>query len=84
VICYEERTLNEHEKQYVTHDLELVAIVYALMMWRNYFFRMRFVLMTNHCGLKNLFDQPQLNARHVGWMVVISEFDFEIKHIKWK
>ena len=27
VICYESRKLKEHEKNYATHDLELVAIV---------------------------------------------------------
>jgi hypothetical protein len=40
--------------------------------------------MTDHCGLKYLFDQPRLNARQARWMVLISEFDFEIKHIKGK
>jgi hypothetical protein len=40
--------------------------------------------MTDHCGLKYLFDQPQLNARQSRWMELISEFDFEIKHIKGK
>jgi hypothetical protein len=40
--------------------------------------------MTDHCGLKYLFDQPRLNARHARWMALINEFDFEIKHIKGK
>jgi hypothetical protein len=40
--------------------------------------------MTDHCGLKYLFDQPRLNARQARWMALISEFDFEIKHIKGK
>ena len=35
VICYESRMLKEHEKNYATHDLELVAIVHALKMWRH-------------------------------------------------
>lgn len=35
VICYESRKLNEHEKNYLTHDLELVAIIHALNMWRH-------------------------------------------------
>ena len=37
VVCYESRKFNEHEKKYATHDLELVGIVHALKMWRNYF-----------------------------------------------
>jgi hypothetical protein len=84
VICYGSRKLNEHEFNYVTHDLELVAIVHALKMWRNYLLDRRFVLMTNHCGLGHLFDQPKLNARQARWMALLNEFDFEIKHTKGK
>jgi hypothetical protein len=35
VICYESIKLNEHEVNYVTHDVELDAIVHALNMWRH-------------------------------------------------
>jgi hypothetical protein len=52
--------------------------VEALPPWR------RFVLITNHCGLRHLFDQPKLNTRQARWMDHLSEFDFEIKHIKGK
>jgi hypothetical protein len=31
-----------------------------------------------------MFDQPNLNARQARWMAFLSEFDFEIKHIKGK
>jgi hypothetical protein len=40
--------------------------------------------MTDHCGLRYLFDQPKLNARQARWMALLSEFDFEIKHVKGK
>jgi hypothetical protein len=82
VICYTFWKLNEHEINYVTHDLELVSIVHALKMWRHYLLGRRFVLMTDHCGLRHLFDQPKLNSRKARWMALLSEFDFEIKHIK--
>jgi hypothetical protein len=68
----------------VTHDLELAAIVHALKMWRHYLLGRKFVLMTDHCGLRYLFDQPKLNARQARWMALLSEFDFEIKHVKGK
>ena len=84
VIFYESRKLNDHEINYVTHDLELVFIVHSLKMWRNYLLGRRFVLMTNHYGLRYMFDQPKLNARKARWMDFLSEFDFEIKHIKGK
>jgi hypothetical protein len=71
VIFHESRKLNEHEINYVTHDLELVAIVHALKMWRHYLLGRRFVLMTDHCGLRHLFDQPKLNVRQARWMVLL-------------
>jgi hypothetical protein len=84
VICYESRKLNEHEVNYVTHDLELATIVHALKMWRHYLLGRKFVLMTDHYGLWYLFDQPNLNAKQARWMALLSEFDFEIKHVKGK
>jgi hypothetical protein len=82
VVCYKSCKMNEHEQKCVTHDLELATIVHALKMWRHYLLGRRFILMTDHCSLKYLFDQPRLNDRHNRWMALISEFDFEIKHIK--
>jgi hypothetical protein len=84
VIFYASRKLNEHEINYVTHNLELDAIVHALKMWRHYLLGRRFVLMKTHCGLRHLFDQPKFNVRQARWMALLSEFEFKIKHIKGK
>jgi hypothetical protein len=51
VVFYESRKLNEHEVNYVTHDLELASIVHSLKMWRHYLLGRKFVLMTKHYGL---------------------------------
>ena len=42
----------------------------------------KFELRIDHCGLKHLFEQPTLNARQTRWMEFLSEYGFEIKHIK--
>jgi hypothetical protein len=84
VIFYTSQKLNEHEINYVTHDLELAAIVHALKMWRHYLLGRIFVLMTDHCGLRHMFDQTKLNAKQAIWTDLLSEFDFEIKHIEGK
>jgi hypothetical protein len=36
VIAYASRQLRKHEANYPTHDLELVAVVHALKIWRHY------------------------------------------------
>jgi hypothetical protein len=38
VIAYISRKLRRLEENYATHDLELLAIIYALKAWRHYLF----------------------------------------------
>ena len=75
VVCYDSRKLKDHEKNCATHDLERVAIVHALNMWRNYLMVRKFELRIDHCGLKYLFDQPTLNSRQARWLEFLCEFD---------
>jgi hypothetical protein len=65
LVCYDSRKLKEHERNYASHDLELVAIVHALKIWRHYLMGKKFELRTNHCGLKHLFGKPTLNSRKI-------------------
>jgi hypothetical protein len=41
-----------------------------------------FKLRINHCGVKHLFGHPTLNDRQTRWLKFLSEYDFEMKHIK--
>lgn len=40
--------------------------------------------MSDHNGLRYLFDNPTLNARKARWLATLSEFDFDIRYIKGK
>ena len=40
--------------------------------------------MTDNKGLKYFLDQPKLNTRQARWLSFVSEYDFEIQHIKGK
>jgi hypothetical protein len=82
VIAYISRKLRRHEENYVTHDLELLAIVYALKVWRHYLVGRKFELKTDHCGLQHIFTQSHVNARQRRWSELLSEYDFEITYIK--
>jgi hypothetical protein len=42
VIAYISRTLRKHEENYATHDVEFLAIVYALRVWRHYLIGQKF------------------------------------------
>jgi len=79
VVCYESHKLNEHEKNYLTHDLELAVIIHALKTWRHYLPGRRFVLMSDNIALRYLFDPSNLNARQARWLATISEYYFKIR-----
>ena len=75
-MAYESRKLKEHEKNYATHDLELVALIHGLKMWRHYLIGRKFTLMSYNISLKYLFDQQNSNARHARWFSFLSEYYF--------
>ena len=52
VVAYASRQLKSHEQNYPTHDLELVAIVFALKLWRHYLYGENFEVFSNHKSLK--------------------------------
>jgi hypothetical protein len=77
-------SLEEDDRNYATHDLELSAIFHALRMWRHYLMGKKFELRTGHIGLKYLFEKTTLNVRQTRWLEFLSGYDFYIKHIKGK
>lgn len=76
--------MNEHEKDYLTHGLELATIIHALEMWRHYLLGKWFVIIMDHIGLTCLFDQLNLNSTKARRLAMISKFDFDIRYIKGK
>ncbi|GKC91290.1 putative reverse transcriptase domain-containing protein, partial [Tanacetum coccineum] len=51
VIAYASRQLKTHDKNYITHDLELGAVVFALKIWRHYLYGRKSVIYTDHKSL---------------------------------
>ena len=51
VICYAFRQSKDYEKNYLTHDLELATIVFALKMWRHYLYGVHCDIYTDHKNL---------------------------------
>jgi len=57
VVAYASRQLRKHELNYPTHDLELVAVVHALKIWRHYLIGHKCDIYTDHKSLKYIFTQ---------------------------
>jgi hypothetical protein len=83
-ISYESINIKEHERNYETPYLELVAIVHALNMWRHNLIERKFELRKNHSGLKYDYEKPNWNARKTKWLEFLNEYEFDIKYITGK
>ena len=84
VIAYESQKLKKHQHKYSTYDLKLIVVVHALKVWQYYLLGKRYFLKKNHVNLTNVFNEPTLNVCQAQWTTFLSEFDFEIKHLKGK
>ncbi|GJV19419.1 putative reverse transcriptase domain-containing protein [Tanacetum coccineum] len=80
VIAYTSRQLKSHEKNYMTHDLELGTVVFALKIWRHYLYGTKSVIYTDHKSLQHIFDQKELNMRQRRWLELFSDYECEIKY----
>ncbi|GJW30720.1 putative reverse transcriptase domain-containing protein [Tanacetum coccineum] len=80
VIAYASRKLKIHEKNYITHDLELGVVVFALNIWRHYLYGTKSVIYTDHKTLQHIFDQKELNMRQRRWIELFSDYDCDIRY----
>jgi hypothetical protein len=80
VVSYASRQLRKLEENYPTHDLELVAVVHALKIWRHYLIGHRCDIYSDHKSLKYIFTQNDLNLRQRRWLELIKDYDLGINY----
>ena len=80
VVAYASRQLKNYEKNYPTHDLELVVVVFALKIWRHYLYGERYKIFTDHKSLKYFFTQKELNIRQRRWLELVKDYDCSINY----
>jgi len=56
VITYASCQLKPHEWNYLTHDLDLAALVFTLKILRHYWYGVHYKIFTDHQSLKHLFS----------------------------
>jgi hypothetical protein len=80
VVAYASRQLRKHEVNYLTHDLELVAVVHVLKIWWHYLMGKRCELYTDHKSLRYIFTQVNLNHRQRRWLELIKDYNLGINY----
>ena len=79
VIYYASRTLDATQMNYTTTEKELLAIVFALEKFRSYLLNSKVVVFSDHAALKYLLKKQDAKPRLVRWMLLLQEFDIEIR-----
>ena len=80
VVAYGFCQLKNHEQNYPTQDMELVAVVFALKIWRHYLYDEEFKVYSNHKSLKYIFTQRDLNMRQRRSMEFLEDYDFTLHY----
>ncbi|RVW63904.1 Retrovirus-related Pol polyprotein from transposon opus [Vitis vinifera] len=82
VIYYASKTLNEAQRNYTTTEKELLAMVFALDKFRAYLVGSFIIVFTDHSALKYLLTKQDAKARLIRWILLLQEFDLQIKDKK--
>ena len=80
VVAYASRQLKPYERNYPTHDLELVVVVFALKILKHFLFGETCEIFTDHKSLKYLFSQKELNMRQRRWIELLKDYDCIIQY----
>ena len=80
VVAYVLRQLKVHVQNYLTHDLELATVIFALKIWRHYLLGTRVEIYTDSKSLKYIFSQKELNMRQRRWLELMAEYDLNLQY----
>ncbi|RDX94754.1 Retrovirus-related Pol polyprotein, partial [Mucuna pruriens] len=64
---------------YTTTEKELLAIVFALDKFRSYLLGSKIVVFSDHAALRYLLKKPDAKPRLIRWMLLLQEFNIEIR-----
>ena len=81
-IYYASRTLNDTQQNYTTTEKELLVVVFAFEKFRSYLLLSKVVVYTDHAALKYLMAKKDAKPRLIRWILLLQEFDVEIRDKK--
>ncbi|RDX82311.1 Retrovirus-related Pol polyprotein from transposon 17.6, partial [Mucuna pruriens] len=82
VIAYASRTMDSSQLNYITTEKELLAIVFALDKFHSYLLGSKIVVFSDHAALRFLLKKPDAKSRLIRWMLLLQEFNIEIRDKK--
>src|SRR5215469_3803690 len=83
-IYYASKTFDEAQVNYITIEKELLVIVFAFEKFRQYIVGSKVIVHTDHSAIKYLMKKKEAKPRLIRWVLLLQEFDIEIKDRKGK
>ena len=81
-LYYASRTFNESYEKYSTTEKEMLAIVFSCEKFRPYILGSHIIVHTDHATIKYLMSKKEAKPRLIRWVLLLQEFDLEIKDKK--
>ncbi|GJV47574.1 putative nucleotidyltransferase, ribonuclease H [Tanacetum coccineum] len=81
-IYFASKTLNAAQQNYTVTEKELIVVVFAFDKFRPYMILSKMIVYTNHSALRHLFKNKDAKPRRIRWILLLQEFDIEIKDKK--
>ena len=78
-IYYASHTMDEAQLNYATTEKELLAVIFAIDKFRSYLTGSKVIVFTDHAALKYLFSKKDAKPRLIRWILLLQEFNLEIK-----
>ena len=82
MIYYASRTLNDARLNYTTTEKELLVVIFALVKFRSYLIASKVIIYTDNAALRYLLSKKDAKARLIRWILLLEEFDLEIRDKK--
>lgn len=81
-IYYARKTLNDAQENYTTTEKELLVVVFAIDKFRPYPILSKVIVCIDHSTLRYLMAKTYAKSRLIRWILLLQEFDLEIKDKK--
>ncbi|XP_073137086.1 uncharacterized protein [Henckelia pumila] len=81
-IYYASRTLDGAQQNYTTTEKKMLAVVFSFDKFRSYLIGSKVIVYTNHAAIRYLFAKKDAKKRLIRWILLLQEFDFEIRDKK--
>ena len=82
VIYYASKTLIDAQLNYTNTEKELLSIVFALEKFHSYLLGSKVIVFSDHSTLKYLLKKKEAKPRLIRWILLLHEFDLEIRDKK--